>query len=89
MADVVAVLRSPEGRAAIAECMHRPPVRQPDGTWREPRLGAEAKPGDMVRYLDGSYCGEVYEVEPDGVLRIRDQLMRFTADPSEVEVVTP
>lgn len=84
---VLEILVSPEGRAAIAECVRRPPVRMSDGTWREPRPGSEAKVGDQVRYLDGTECGSVFDVGPGDDLWIRCQLRRFVVKQSEVEVV--
>lgn len=62
---VLDVLRSPEGRAAIAECMSRPPQRMPDGTWREPTPGTTARPGDIIRHRDGRPGGEVHRVDGD------------------------
>ncbi len=62
-ATVLAILRSPEGRAAIAGCMRRPPVRMVDGTWREPTPGSEAKPGDVVRFLASNRGGDVWRVD--------------------------
>lgn len=64
-ATVLDVLRSPEGRAAIAECMSRPPQRMPDGTWREPTPGTTARPGDIVRHRDGRPGGKVHRVDGD------------------------
>lgn len=64
-ATVLDVLRSPEGRAAIVECMSHPPQRMPDGTWREPTPGTTARPGDIIRHRDGRPGGEVHRVDGD------------------------
>lgn len=86
---VVAALRSPEGRAAIAECMRRPPVRMADGTWREPTPGRDAKPGDVVRRIGNGDYAEVCHINSDTLWLSRGGSSYETADASDVEVVIP
>lgn len=87
---VLEILRSPEGRAAIAECMRRPPVRMPDGTWREPTPGSEAKVGDLVRRLRGHGGGVVQRITEDGELWLCVEGGGYeTARASDVEVTVP
>lgn len=87
---VLEILRSPEGRAAITECVRRPPIRMPDGAWREATPGRIAKVGDAVRFTkSGEFAGDVFGFEGSDTLwaRYGDRGRKVAMD--EVEVYWP
>lgn len=89
---VLAILRSPEGRAAIADVIMNPPLRMADGSWRDVPPGngpsaREAKRGDVIRHLKRGQVVAVYDNEHNGNLWVNSEGATYTVNPDEWEVV--